>query len=139
MKRTVILILAAALLTGCIEDPTPERARVVINGEPGKSVRIIVATDFVAAVNQEGQTRVVILRADTVTATLPYDKTFNIEASQQIFAEVARADADVANLRMQVYIDSDVRFDEGGLLRDQPFRFVYAFNRPTTRDIAVVI
>ena len=140
MKQAVQWILAVDLvLSGCIEDPTPKRARIVINGEAGKTVRVIMASEFVAAVNEQGQTRVVIFSADTTTATLPFEKTVSIEQSQQFFAETSRAAADVQNLRMQVFIDNKIRFDEGGLLRDKPFRYVYTFNRPTTQDIQVVL
>ena len=140
MKQAVQWVLAVGLvLSGCIEDPTPKRARIVINGESGKTVRVIMASEFVAAVNEQGQTRVVIFSADTTMATLPFERTVSIERSQQFFAETSRAASDVANLRMQVFIDNNVRFDEGGLLRDRPFRYVYTFNRPLTQDITVVL
>ena len=140
MKQAVQWVLAVGLvLTGCIEDPTPKRARIVINGEAGKTVHVIMSSEFVAAVNEQGQTRVVIFSSDTTTATLPFEKTVSIEQSQQFFAQTSRAATDVQNLRMQVFIDNKVRYDEGGLLRDKPFRYVYTFNRPTTQDIQVVL
>lgn len=140
MRYAASWLLAGALgLCGCIEDPTPKHARIVVDGAAGTPVRVIVASEFVASVNEQGQTRVVIFAADTVTTMLPYEKTINIEAAHQIFAETARADADVENVRMQVFIDGNIRFNEGGLLGDRPFRFVYTFNRPTTADIEVVL
>ena len=132
------MLAAVLLIAGCLEDPTPERARVLITGETGKIVRVIVASDFVATTNEAGQARVVISTSDTTIATLPFDKTFTIEETQQIFAEASRVDADVNNLRMQVMIDGSVRFDDGGVLSQRPFRFLYMFNRPIVRDITVL-
>lgn len=138
MKRIGWLLAVAALVTGCLEDPSPKRARVLVTGEAGKTVRVTVSSDFVATQNEAGQARIVVSSSEQVAATLPFDKTFNIEEAQQIFAEAARIDTDVDNLRMQVYIDGKIRYDDGGPLRSRPFRFLYMFNRPPVSDVTVL-
>jgi len=141
--RAVLAPLAALLIVcgcGLLDDPSPNRARLLIDGQAGKSVRLIVSTEFVAAVNDAGQTRVVIIKSDTLQVTLPYSKEYNIEDKQRFFAETARSAEDLSAIHMQVFVDSRKQFDESGaLLPGQPYRFVYTFNQLITQDITVVI
>lgn len=140
MTRTGILL--AALLTGAcgiIEDPTPNEARMVVLGEPGKEVRIIVSTQFVAQVNEIGQTRIVIFEADTVVTTLPFERTWVIEEDQRFFGEAARLETDLDDVQVQVFVDDRKEFDEGGILIDgHPYRFLFTFNQQVTQDIVVL-
>jgi hypothetical protein len=142
MKRTaVVLVFASLLAGGCdlVNDPTPEEARLVIQGAGDTPVRVIISTEFVAQVNQLGQTEVVIFAADTVITSLPYETVYEIREDQRFFAEAARLDADLESMQMQVFIDGRRQFDEGGrLLEDQPYRFVYTFNQAITREIVVL-
>jgi hypothetical protein len=141
MKRTAIVLVTALLAGGCgwFEDPRPNDARLVVEGEAGKEVRLITSSKFVASVNEAGQTRVVLFEADTVYTTLPIDKTYEIAADERFFAETSRLDSDLQSVRMKVFLDRDLRFDEDGpLVTNQPFRFVYTFNQQLTRDIQVL-
>lgn len=142
MKRAVIVLLAVSLggsACNWFENPAPTEARLVVDGDAGNTVRVIVSTRFVASVTAEGQTRVVIIESDTVLTTLPYERIYRIEQDRGFFAETARLDADLQNVRMQVFVDHRKQFDEAGALRtDQPYRFVYTFNQVITRDIVVL-
>lgn len=139
-KATLLLaVLAGTAACGLIEDPSPNEARLVVEGEAGKQVRIIVSTEFVAAVNEVGQTRVVLIESDTLVTTLPYESRYRIEEDQRFFADVSRLEDDLESVHMEVVIDGRVEFAEGGvLLEGQPYRFVYTFNQMITRDIVVL-
>ncbi len=103
-------------------------------------VQLVTSTRFVAGVTPEGTTRVVIIRADTTFVTTPFQQTYTIRSDQQFFVEASRVDADIADLRMQVFIDTSKEFDEEGALVDAaPFRFVYVFNRFLSPKIEVVL
>ena len=139
--RRITCVLAAVLLAGCglVEDLTPDQATLLIEGETGKEVRIIVSTEFIASVTEEGITRVVIITADTLVTTLPYRRSYRIEQEQRFFAEASRLDDDLQNVHMEVAIDNRVQFAEGGvLIAGQPYRFVYTFNQPITREVVVL-
>jgi hypothetical protein len=141
MKRTVFVLVVALLASGCewFEDPRPNEARLVIQGDAGKQVRLITSTKFVAAVNEAGQTRVVLFQADTVFTTLPIDRSITIGGDERFFAETARLDSDLQAVRMQVFLDRNKRFDEDGpLIAGSPYRFVYTFNQQVTQDIVVI-
>ena|SRR5687768_13475877 len=137
----MIVAVTALLLAACdwFENPSPEQARLQIQGDTGKVVRLIVSTEFVAAVNEQNQTRVVLFRADTLFTKLPFERVYNIESDQRFFAEMARLDTDVENIHMLIYVDRSKKFEEGGLLiPDRPYRFVYTFNQTFTREISVL-
>jgi hypothetical protein len=142
MNNTAILgLLALLAVSACdsFDNPAPDEARVLIQGEAGALVRVIVSTRFVAGINDAGETRVEILQSDTVITTLPFDKVYDIEADQRFFVEAARLDDDLENVRMQVFLDNRVRFDEAGtLIEGTPYRFVFAFNQVILRDISVL-
>lgn len=141
MRRIPILLLAL-LAPGCdlvLENPEPQEARLEMEGEAGKPIRIITSTEFVAAVNDLGQTRVQVFVADTIVTTLPYRRTYRIDDDHRYFVEAARLDDDLASIRMEVYIDDRKQFDQGGSLTGgQPYRFVYSFNQTVTREIVIL-
>jgi hypothetical protein len=140
MRRVAGAVVVALLTGGCswFEDPSPEEARVLISGDAGTPVELIVSSKFVAGVNEGGRTRVVIIQSDTFLTTLPFDRKFDIRGDYRFFAQASRTAADIGSLRMQVFIDSREQFDEDGpLVVDAPFRFVFQFNQFLTDAIDV--
>jgi hypothetical protein len=140
MKWTA-LALTLCLLVGCnwFDDQVPEEARLVLQGDAGKQVRLITSTKFIAAINEDGLTRVVIVESDTSFVTLPHTATFSLKGDARFFAEAARGDADFQAVRMEVFVDARRQFDEGGpLVTGAPRRFVYMFNQAVTREIEVI-
>ncbi|MCI0436423.1 MAG: hypothetical protein L0271_22720 [Gemmatimonadetes bacterium] len=142
MRRTVIPIMVGLAASGCgliLENPEPQEARLLIEGESGKQVRLITSTVFVAAVNEQGQTRVQLFQADTTIITLPYQKVYRIDEDHRYFVEAARLNSDLQTVHMQVYVDDRKQFDESGVLIDGfPYRFVYAFNQTITQEIVII-
>lgn len=142
MRIRLLLLSALLLLAGCdwFEDPSPTSAQLIISGETGKSIRLIVSTEFLSSINESGQTRVSMITSDTLTVTLPYQADYSIERNQRFFVEAARVDADVQNIQMQVYIDDRRLFDDTGSLitGGRPLRFVYTFNQPVSREIVII-
>jgi hypothetical protein len=142
MTRTAVVLVSASLLAGgcgLLTDPSPDEARLVVQGEAGKAVRLIISTEFVAQVDENQQTRIVLIKADTLITTLPYENAYGIEDDQRFYAETARLDDDLGSVHMQVFIDQRNVFDEDGtLLESEPYRFVYTFNQAVTREIVVL-
>jgi hypothetical protein len=142
MRRNVLLIVAVLLAGGCdllLENPEPDTARLVISGDTGKPVRLITSTEFVAAVNDVGQTRVEIFVADTVITTLPYERVYDIKRDHRFLVEASWIDTDIEQVSVKVYLDDEKQFDESGLLMEgQPYRFVYLFNQAVTQDIVLL-
>jgi hypothetical protein len=141
MRLAIVLIVSGLLVSGCdlFENPAPDEARLIIQGDTGKLVRVIVSTSFVAAITPEGQTRVAVFAADTFLTRLPFDTVYDIERDQRFFAETARLDTDLQTVSMQVFVGRRKQFEEGGvLLEGRPYRFAYTFNQPITKEIVVI-
>ncbi len=142
MRGLSNLILAAWLVAGCgllLDNPQPDEARLVIDGEAGKPIRLITSTQFVAAVNEARETRVEMFVADTTITTLPYERVYDIERDHRFLVEAARLDEDLDTVNVKVFLDDVKQFDEGGILIEgQPYRFVYTFNQALTRDIVLL-
>ncbi|MGH7461425.1 MAG: hypothetical protein ACREMA_10395 [Longimicrobiales bacterium] len=141
MKRVSYLLMTAGLLAGCnwFDDQVPEKARLVIQGDAGKQVRLITSSKFISAITEDGLTRVVIVEADTTFVTLPHTATYSLKGQARFFVEAARQDVDFQTVRMEVFVDARKQFDEGGpLVVGQPMRFVYTFNQAVTREIEVI-
>lgn len=132
IDSTLLLLLLAAAGAGCswFEDPSPDRARLVLDGDGGTPVRVVTSVEFLASVQGDGRSVVQLLTADTAYRVLPFDTTYVIRDHQRFFVEVSRDTSDLASIRVQVLLDRVSRFDEEGpLLEDSPFRFVYTFNQ----------
>jgi hypothetical protein len=100
---------------------------------------LITSTEFVAAVNDVGVTRVEIFVADTVITTLPYERVYDIERDHRFLVEASWIDTDLEQVNVQVYLDEKKQFDQSGLLMEgQPYRFVYTFNQAVTQDIVLL-
>ena len=146
MTRNTILLVAAlagvtATVSGCdiLNPPTPEEARVLIEGTPDTRVQLITSTRFASGVDAGGVTRVVVIAADTTHPTLPFQGTYRIRGDQRFLAVTSMADVEQPNIRMQVFVDRSREFDRGGPLTEGVFyRFVYTFNQNVTSVIEIV-
>lgn len=135
------LVLSATAACGIFDDPTPETISVRMSGASGSEVVAIYSQIFVAGVNQEtGTTEVRIQHADTVLETLPIDTIVDIRESRQFFVQVETV-PEQDSLAVAVRVDLDTRSlhqAEGLIFPDEPFRYVYQFNRPLTNVVEVV-
>ena len=141
-RRSAVLAAGAiAVLSACgmFDDLRPVDAHVSIDGEPGARVEVITSSTFVAGITEAGVTQVNVIVADTVYPALPFDETYRISSDQRFLVILSRFDEDVDSVHMQVFVNDDRKFNEGGaLLADLPYRFLYTFNQPITNVIDVV-
>lgn len=135
------LVLSTTTACGIFDDPTPETISVRMSGPGGSEVMAIYSQIFVAGVNREtSTTEVRIQQADTVIETLPIDTIVDIRESRQFFIQVETL-PDQDSLAVAVRIDLDTRSlhdAEGLIFPDDPWRYVYQFNRPVTSIVEVV-
>lgn len=139
-RRVHSAVTAAFLLsiTACnwFDDPSPDEARLMIDGPADTRVQLITSTKFVAGVRSSGVTEVAIIEADTLNATLPFESTYRIRDDQRFLAWTSHLDADLETLQMRVFLDGAKEFDESGPLETGiDYRFVYTFNQRLTEVI----
>jgi len=125
------LIVGPMLQSGCgwFEDQRPEEVTVFVTGDDGVQVNVLTSTRFVAAQTETGQTRVELLGADTLTVTIPWSASYNIAGDYRFFIQVSNIDAVDPLVNTQVLLDGQEKYDDGGILRDHPLRFLYMFNQ----------
>ncbi len=139
MALTALLVALPA--TACdffAEDPTPDSARLVLSSETGAQVLVLMSREFIAARTEGGATTVEILNADTLTVTTPFERTVDIREAQQFFAQSRAADSVSTTVRMRVFLDGELRYDETQDLNTTPLQFLYLFNRQILADVDVL-
>jgi hypothetical protein len=133
-----LAVLALGTACGWFDDRRPRDVRINLAGPAGAAVEFITSSRFLAGVGVDGITRVSVIVAETTTVTLPFEARYDIRQEQQFLARAGRLDTDLPDLRMQVFVNDEVRFDERGpLLPEAPYVFVYTFNQRITHSIQV--
>ena len=141
-KRFSALVLLVGVTTACgiFEDPTPETISVRMTGPADAQVRAIYAQVFVAGINPEtSTTEVRVTSSDTVLQLLPIDTIIDIAESRQLFLQVETVPMDTIEVAVRVDVDTRNILERQGLIfPEEPFRYVYQFNRPLTEVVEVV-
>lgn len=128
-----MLLLFAGSACNWLDDPSPDEARLMIDGPAGTRVHLITSTKLLAAVGTDGVTKVEVFEADTTSALLPFESTYSIRDDQAFLALASHLDANLETMRMRVFLDGTEEFDETGPLEEGiDYRFVYAFNQRIT-------
>ena len=137
-----ITVLTGAALGACdwFDDPTPESVRVIIDGTPGDSLRVVTSTVFVAAQNEFGETTVNSFASDTTVWALPADRTFDIREDQRFLILGIPTDS-VASIS----IDANIRIDSRSpwladveVSQQNPFLFLFLFNQEIVSDFELL-
>lgn len=138
--RWIVALFCAVLIAGCdwFEDPSPEQARISLDGTPGDMVEILLSTQFVTGITTEGTTQVELFDPVTLTRALPFDTVLNIRSQQRLFVRTIDADSVSSTVRMQVFIDGDRKYDEEESVNLRQLLFVFTFNQPVTSFIELI-
>ena len=133
----------AFLIAGCgfFEDEGPEDIFFRMTGPAGSQVTVIYSKQFVAGVNEIGETRVEVFGADTVVHTLPIDTIIDVTLEQRLFM-MATPVMPTDTIEVEARVDVDGRnifLDQGDLLPLVPWQFLYQYNVTFTADLEVII
>ena len=132
-----------SLVAGCgfFEDEVPEDIFFRMTGPSGSQVTVIYSKQFVAGVNEIGETRVEVFGADTVVHTLPIDTIIDVTLEQRLFM-MATPVMPTDTIEVEARVDVDGRnifLDQGDLLPLVPWQFLYQYNVTFTADLEVII
>ena len=133
----------AFLIAGCgfFEDEVPEDIFFRMTGPSGSQVTVIYSKQFVAGVNEIGETRVEVFGADTVVHTLPIDTIIDVTLEQRLFM-MATPVMPTDTIEVEARVDVDGRnifLDQGDLLPLVPWQLLYQYNVTFTADLEVII
>lgn len=139
--KLVLLGLLVATLTACeiLQDLTPREIFFRMTGDAGTAVEVIIATDFIAGIDQNGVTQVQVFSSDTLMTNLPVEQVVDVAERKQIFIQVRPLDQEEISVKVKVQVDGRGLLDDSGkIFSDDPWLYVYVFNRPVTSNIEVV-
>ncbi|MFW6010810.1 MAG: hypothetical protein ACOC9H_02715 [Gemmatimonadota bacterium] len=114
-------------LLGCdlLDESGPERTRLVVSGE--SEVQVVVSTDFAATRSETAGSEVELVEADTFQIAPPFDSAYSISARERFFAETSRLEGTApSEVRMQVFVDGESRYDQTRVLDDVVLRFAFS-------------
>ena len=138
----VLLALAPLIAQGCgwFHDQRPEYVFFKVDGPAGTQVQAVYSTQFLAAVDDAGVTRINVFYTDTVVHTLPVDTSFFVAVDRRWFVEMTPISVDEVAVKVRVDVDDRNQLDETGLVKaSAPWRFAYLFNQQVTRIIDIVL
>lgn len=123
-------LLAVAALGACtpFDLERPELARVSLNGPAGtegRTVKLVTSSEFQVGTPEEG---IVVLSADTVLVTLPFEADLPIEAHegrQKLYLEAHGTDDVAEAVRLRVVIGSATWYDSAWDAEQRLHRFYY--------------
>lgn len=144
MKIRNVWMVAAALLVAptaaCdwFDDPSPDEARVSLDGPAGQQVEVLLSKQFITGITTDGITQIELFDADTLVRALPFDTVVSIRQEQRFFARTVDADTVSTQVRMQVFIDGSSRYDEQRFVNVDQLLFVFTFNQPITSFIELL-
>jgi hypothetical protein len=142
LNKAKSLSLAGALLvalfatSGCdsiVETDTRPvtNARLIISGTSPVPLLLVTSFNFGATRNVEtGELQVTLIRADTLTVSLPFDRTFPFSGADRLHVRLINPDVNAtASVRMQLQVDARQVFNEQANMRDASLSYTF-FNFP---------
>lgn len=127
-----LLLLVAMGLGGCslltTGDERPTTARVRIEGTAPQPMEVIRSTNFFEQLNLDtGDRRAILVSADTVEISLPFDETVPVGIDGSVYVELLYRGLDPANIRMRVDLrPGDESFDRSATMSDNA-QLIYYF------------
>ena len=141
MNRVYLVLAFCALLgaAGCdlLREDRPEEATLLLEGASEVEISLITSTNYLSqqvAITDSltGQVigdslLVVLLEADTMVITLPFERIYDIREREQFYAAISRLDPEGDQLRSRIWIDEDLRLDASPPAEQNPLIFSYSF------------
>ncbi len=119
-------LLLAAVVTGTscsfLTDPPeiPTMARIRVDGSSPHPLALIRSINFVEQVDLDtGQTRVLLMAADTSEVTLPFDESMAVAADGSVYVELLNREVAPASIRLRVDLSpGGESFDRSATMSD---------------------
>lgn len=132
MRRRVVVVAALLAVAGTAacgsviapgEDPESARARVT--ADVPLLATVITSSDFEATRTSGGGASVDLLTSDTVTDSLPYDRSHDISDSGRFYVTVRAADTAGVPVTLQAFVNGTERFRRTVPVGDQELTFIF--------------
>lgn len=103
-------------------------AHVRITGSSAVPLTLVLSNDFIRNVNDQGQTTITLVSADTQVVTLPVDATKPLGNQLRILARLINPDTAVtATIHMRVFLDDDEVYNQQATMRDASLEYYFTY------------
>jgi len=131
-SRVALVLLLAVWSTACslFQSADPEEIRVLVEGPAGASVRVVISQQFILSGAADGSDAVAVTFAasDTIAATLPFDRSFNLAPTYRFVARAYGPESgETVTVRMRVLVDGEQRYNQTGPVEQNFLQFIYLF------------
>lgn len=140
----VWLSLLAATGCGLLGSDPPDKARLRIEGKNGAQSELIVSSDFLSQRQTLfddsglvlGDTILVrLFQSDTITVSLPFERTFDISENNQFYVLIRRFTPEADELWARLWVDGKLRSDRRPNADQDSVTIIYNFrDRPLVVD-----
>ncbi len=149
MMRTRAYIVFLALFTGAVAlagcgllpgGRSPAEIRVQLEGRDGAPVRLVTSLQFVlqrkieydetGSIPVKDTLIVSFITVDTSQVLLDFDRTYDIRRYQRFFLRAYRLEPATDNLRMRIWVDGQLKYDNEARSNQDSLQFIYYFIRP---------
>ena len=133
-----LLVLAGLAGSGCdsLGSNAPTEAELRLDGADGTRAEIVVSTNFLSQQQPVfdddgiliGDTLIVeLLDVQTLTVTLPFERSYDISDHHQFYAQIRRLNPEADELHARLFIDGAVRGERTPPAALATFTLVYNF------------
>jgi len=128
----LVWLAALAVASGCgiVDSDRPKVGRVILAGQEGREVRLVLSNRFSVMENAAGEFRITLYQADTIVRALPFDTIVPTGSQSQLLAEATAWGPDIERFQARIQLDGEDAFQSIGPLDGYTrVRFVYLFGR----------
>lgn len=111
--RVVVVALAAVLLPSCTGRVLrADQSRVVIQTNPESPLTLVISRNFEVTQNDTGQQVPIVLSADTIPVSGPFDQTYRLDDDRpRILVKLINETELRESARVRVYLDGGLEYD----------------------------
>lgn len=128
LARRAVLLLP--FLSGCSMGTnldSPDWARVVLTAPSSLSLELLISQKFLVT---EGSVQ--LMESTTGTVTVPFDKTYTLDAPARFFIRVTNTTQQTVTFHLKVLMEDRVWMDEDEeVAAGERVEFVYRYDQPT--------
>ena len=128
--RALGALLLLPFLSGCsmaTDLSNPEWARIVLSASSTFSLELLTSQKFLVT-----ESAVSLMESSTDTVTVPFDKTYALEAPARFYVQVTNVTQQTVSFHLKVLLEDRTWVDEDRTVASgEKVEFVYRYDMPT--------
>jgi hypothetical protein len=131
LAAVAMILVASTTACDSLLDTSQDYADVAyvrVTGTSSVPLKLVLSNNFVRNINDQGQTTVSLVTADTQIVTLPIDAWMPLGNNLRILARLINADTAVtATIHMRVFLDDEEVYNQQATMRDASLEYYFTY------------